>query len=66
MPFYETHVMDQRRRFIEDAHCSLRNLSELSRRFGISRKTGYKWLARWFDEGPERLQDVDRGRTGHL
>ena len=57
MPFQETHVMDQRRRFIEDAHCSLRNLSELCRRYGVSRKTGYKWLARWFDEGPEGLQD---------
>jgi transposase-like protein len=47
MPFEETHVMDQRRRFIEDAHCSLQSFSELCRHYGISRKTGYKWLDRW-------------------
>jgi len=47
MPWKETHVMDERRRVVETCHASLLALSELYRRFEISRKTSYKWLARW-------------------
>jgi putative transposase len=57
MPFQETRVMDQRQRFVQDAHCSLMSFSELCRRYGISRKTGYKWLERWIREGPHGLRD---------
>lgn len=57
MPFEETRVMDQRRRFIEDAHLSFRSFSEACRHHGISRKTGYKWLERWLEEGATGLQD---------
>lgn len=57
MPFAETQVMDQRQRFVHDTHCSLLSFAELCRRYGISRKTGYKWVERWFDGGPEGLQD---------
>jgi len=46
MPWKETHVMDERRRVVETCHASLLALSELYRRFEISRKTSYKWLAR--------------------
>jgi transposase InsO family protein len=31
------------------------NFAELCRRFGISRKTGYKWVARYEELGPEGL-----------
>ena len=57
MPFPETRVMDLRLRFVQEAQCSLRSIAELCRRYGISRKTGYKWLDRWFSEGPEGLRD---------
>jgi putative transposase len=57
LPFEETRVMDQRQRFVHDAHCSLMSFSELCRRYGISRKTGYKWLERWITAGPEGLRD---------
>lgn len=57
MPFAETQVMDQRQRFVHDAHCSLMSFSELCRHYGISRRTGYKWLERWVTSGPEGLQD---------
>lgn len=57
MPFQETRVMDERRRFIDDVHRSLLSFSELCRRYGISRKTGYKWLARWEAHGPSGLED---------
>jgi transposase len=33
---------------------------ELCRRFGISAKTGYKWLNRFVDEGPDGLGDRSR------
>lgn len=36
------------------------NMSLVCRQFGISRKTGYKWLARFAVEGPDGL--VDRSR----
>lgn len=57
MPFQETRVVDERRRFIDDVHRSLLSFAELCRRYGISRKTGYKWLARWEAHGPEGLKD---------
>jgi putative transposase len=44
MPFQETRVMDERRRFLKDTHRSLLSFAELCRRYGISRNTGYKWL----------------------
>lgn len=38
-------------------------MSELCRRFGISRGVGYKWLERWKREGPAGL--LDRSREPH-
>ena len=57
MPFSEIHVVDERTRFIEDAHRSLKSFSQLCERYGISRKTGYKWLQRWKAHGPPGLED---------
>lgn len=49
MPWKEKTVMEQRKEFIEKAaECS--NFSELCREYGISRKTGYKWLRRFREE----------------
>jgi transposase len=42
--------MEQRERFIRDERLALYAMTELCERYGISRKTGYKWLAR-FDAG---------------
>lgn len=39
-------VPDQRQEFVSLARLPGANVSELSRRFGISRKTAYKWLGR--------------------
>jgi transposase InsO family protein len=63
MPWKETHVMDERRRFIETYQRSALSLAELCRRFDISRKTAYKWLERWEPEGPPGL--VDRSSRPH-
>ena len=35
-------------------------MTELCRRFDVSRKTGYKWLSRWKEEGLAGLEDRSR------
>ena len=49
MPWLETAPMEQRERFVRDHQLALYTMAELSARYGISRKTGYKWLDR-FDQ----------------
>lgn len=46
MPWLETDVRDQRMQFVIAARRPGANRTELCRAFGISRKTGYKWLRR--------------------
>ena len=52
--------MSQRLEFAVLATQSGLAFSELCRRFGVSRKTGYKWLARYKGGGAEALQDRSR------
>jgi putative transposase len=63
MPWLETAPMEQRERFIRDDRLALYTMTELCERYGISRKTGYKWCAR-FDEGG-RSALGDRSRAPH-
>ena len=60
MPWSQTSPMDQKIRFITDFQRQLFPFSELCGRFGISRKTGYKWIERYADEGPQGLHDLSR------
>jgi len=46
LPWSQITVKDQREEFTRLARQSGANVSELCRRFDISRKTGYKWLSR--------------------
>ncbi len=48
--------MSQKREFVELAQADGANLSELCRRFGVARKTGYKWLRRVREQGLEGLR----------
>ena len=63
MPWRATCAMDERTQFI--AACLLReeSMSTLCRRFGISRKTGYKWRARYEAGGPPAL--LERSHAPH-
>jgi putative transposase len=63
MPWLETAPMEQRERFIRDEQLALYTMTELCERYGISRKTGYKWLGR-FDEGGRQAL-ADRSRAPH-
>jgi transposase InsO family protein len=47
MPWKEKSVKDQREEFVLLARAAGANISELSRRFGITRPTAYKWLDRY-------------------
>lgn len=65
MPWRETCPMDERRRFIEDWLRDEWNVSELCRAYGISRKTGYKWLERFKIGGIAELDDQSRAHQTH-
>lgn len=58
MPWETNTVMEQRERFVETAQRHDKTFSALCRDYGISRKTGYKWLSR-AGEG-QRLCDQSR------
>lgn len=60
MPWEETTHMEQRGRFVEEFDSTLYTVTELCERYGISRKTAYKWLNRWSQEGEKGLQDRSR------
>lgn len=70
MTWRECDAMSQRREFTALAMVEGVNMAELCHRFGVSRKTGYKWRDRARREGEEGLKDRSRrpkespGKTG--
>src|SRR5438094_6693516 len=60
MVWKATSIVEQREELARLASVSGANLSELCERFGISRTSGYKWLARFRAEGRAGLQDRSR------
>ena len=60
MSWKEVTIMSQRVEFINLALQDDSNISELCRRFKISRKTGYKFLKRYKADGFEGLYDQPR------
>jgi transposase len=57
MPWSEATVVNERTRFVADAERGVFSFSELCRRYGVSRPTGYLWVARYAGEGPRGLYD---------
>lgn len=51
MPWREVCSMDERMRFICELKTHGASMTELCEEFGVSRKTGYKWLARYDRHG---------------
>src|SRR4030095_5831197 len=60
MPWKEWSLMLLRREFVELAIQSEANVKQLCDRFGISRKTGYKWLKRYREAKESGLRDRSR------
>jgi len=65
MGWKETCVMEERFKFILDYQEEEESFAELCRRYGISRKTGYKWVERYRVEGVEGLKDQSRAADHH-
>ena len=55
--------MDQRLQFVSDYQRGMAPMTELCARYAISRKTGYKWIGRYADDGPPGL--LERSRRPH-
>ena len=60
MGWQESSLMDERMRFITDCIGQEEAMSTLCLRYGISRKTGYKWLLRYESKGLSGLVDESR------
>jgi transposase len=52
--------MDQRLQFLSSYQKEEMSVADLCREYGISRPTGYRWINRYNETGPEGL--VDRSR----
>lgn len=63
MPWQEATNVSLRKEFVRLANQAVANMAELCCRYGISRKTGYKWLRRWQEAGDAGL--ADRSRRPH-
>lgn len=63
MPWRISSAMSERLEFVLLANQEKANLRQLCRRFGISSKTAYKWLARFKENGVAGL--ADRSRRPH-
>jgi transposase InsO family protein len=60
MPWKETSIMDERKEFIFRTWRNNETFTETCRKFGISTKTGYKWLKRFQQKGAAGLEDEKR------
>src|SRR5256885_3882192 len=65
MPWKECAHMDEKLLFIADHLRGGAPLSELCRRYGISRKTAYKWVERYRQLGMDGLQERSRRPHGN-
>ena len=65
MPWLEMRPMDQKVLFLADYLRGGCTMTALCERYGISRKTGYKWLHRYEERGIDGLHDQSRAPTSH-
>lgn len=65
MGWMETCAVDERMRFVMAVEAEEESIAALCRRFGVSRKTGYKWLERYREFGVRGLIDRSRAPLHH-
>ena len=63
MGWMETCAVDERMRFVMAVESQEEPFAVVCWRFGVSRKTGYKWLARYETDGVSGLLDRSRAPT---
>jgi transposase-like protein len=64
MPWREMEPMEQRLELIREYESGLLTMTELIAQYGVSRKTAYKWLARYEQHGVGGLSDRSRRPHG--
>jgi putative transposase len=65
VPWRETCSMEERVRFILACRDAEESFAAVYESFGISRKTGYKWLDRYDEHGMTGLAEQSRVPTVH-
>src|SRR4051812_47623213 len=61
MPWKEVKIVESRVEFVRAVEKKRKSFSSLCEEFGISRKTGYKWLNRYHEGGDiDALKDQSR------
>jgi putative transposase len=60
MGWKETCAVDERMRFVIAVEKREESFAAACRQFGVSRRVGYKWLARYQEAGVEGLHDRPR------
>src|SRR5215467_10077239 len=60
MPWKEASPVDQRTQFIADFLRDALSITELCALYGVSRKTGYKWIDRYLRHDPAGLEERSR------
>jgi transposase InsO family protein len=60
MPWKAVSQVDHREQFVRDCLAERFTVTEACQRYGISRKTGYKWLGRFTANGRDGLMDHSR------
>jgi transposase len=64
MPWKESCIVDQHLQFLSSYQKEEMSVSDLCRGFGVSRPTGYRWINRYNEIGPEGLLDLSRRPHG--
>src|SRR5438128_11794291 len=65
MGWTETCAVEERMRFVVMVQKHEESFASICRRFGVSRRIGYKWLARFEEEGVAGLLDHSRAPLHH-
>jgi putative transposase len=60
MPWSQTSPMDPKTQFIADYLRDRLSVAELCELYGVSPKTGYKWIDRYLIHGPQGLEEQSR------
>ena len=60
MPWKENTTMSQRQEFVQEALKESANIRALCREYGITPRTGYKWIKRYQEQGEAGLYDRSR------
>lgn len=65
VPWKERNQVDEREEFVMAHLRGEGSMAELCRRYGVARKTGYKWVQRFLEGGMPGLMDRSRAPASH-